>query len=82
MAKPAKPAKPRGRKPDYWVKAMQAHGEKLDAKGKIGAAWTNEDGSISIDLNPFVVLEAHPALHITLFPNNSTLGYQKPSEED
>lgn len=55
-----------GKKPDYIVKAMIGQGDK-DMKGKVGAAWVNEDGSISIDLEPFVVLTAHADLHITLF---------------
>jgi hypothetical protein len=52
-----------GRKPDYQLSAMQG-----DLKGKVGAAWVNADGSISIDLNPFVVLQDGPLkLHLTLF---------------
>lgn len=64
-----------GRKPDYVVKAMQQFvtgtSEVADMKGKVGAAWINSDGSISIDLNAFVVLTAHPDLHITLFPTET-----------
>jgi hypothetical protein len=53
------------RKPDYWVKAMD---KETNAKAKVGAAWDNPDGSVSVDLNAFVVLKASPNLVITLFP--------------
>lgn len=53
------------RKPDYWVKAMN---KATNEKRKIGAAWANPDKSISIDVDAFTVLHAHPDLVITLFP--------------
>jgi hypothetical protein len=53
------------RKPDFWVKALD---KDTNEKAKIGAAWQNNDGSVSIDLNPFVVLAARKSLVITLFP--------------
>jgi hypothetical protein len=53
------------RKPDYWVKAMN---KATNEKRKIGAAWTNPDQSISIDIDAFTVLSAHPNLVITMFP--------------
>lgn len=53
------------RKPDYWVKAMN---KGTNEKRKIGAAWANPDKSISIDIDAFTVLHAHPDLVITLFP--------------
>lgn len=56
-----------GRKPDYWVKALD---KGTNAKAKVGAAWANSDGSVSIDLNAFVVLTASPDLVVTLFPCN------------
>lgn len=59
----------KGRKPDYVVKAVIRQHEK-DMKGKVGAAWVNPDGSISIDLNPFVVLEANSNLHIMMFKHD------------
>lgn len=61
----------RGRKPDFWLKAFDKHLGKTSAN-KVGAAWANEDGSISIDLNSFVTLETVTRvpedLVITLFP--------------
>jgi hypothetical protein len=57
------------RKPDYWVKAMN---KATNEKRKIGAAWTNQDKSISIDLDAFTVLQAHPHLVITMFPIDRT----------
>jgi hypothetical protein len=56
-----------GRKPDFWLKAMN---KQYNEKSKVGAGWKNADGSISIDLNPFVVLSAPITtdLVLTLFP--------------
>ena len=55
----------KGRKPDYWLKGMN---KETNEKRKVGAAWDNPDGSISIDLDAFTVLESSPALVLTLFP--------------
>ena len=35
---------------------------------KIGAAWTNKDGSISVVLDPFVTVTSSPSVLLTLFP--------------
>lgn len=53
------------RKPDYWVKAMN---KDTNEKRKIGAAWVNSDGSISVDIDAFTVLQSSPSLVVTLFP--------------
>lgn len=53
------------RTPDYNVKAMN---KTTGEKARIGAGWHNEDGSISIVLNPFTQLVATPELLITAFP--------------
>lgn len=56
----------KGRKPDYRLKAMnKATGVK---NRNVGAAWVNEDGSISIDIDAFVVLPGGPELVLTLYP--------------
>lgn len=57
--------KEKGRKPDYWVKAMD---KGTNEKRKVGAAWSNRDGSISIDIDAFTTLRSSPDLVITLFP--------------
>jgi hypothetical protein len=55
------------RKPDYnlWMASDQG-------KGRVGAAWSNEDGSISITLDPYVILKGkgHTGLktNLMLFP--------------
>lgn len=54
-----------GRKPDYWLKAMN---KDTNEKRKIGAAWNNVDGSISIDIDAFTLINSSPALVLTLFP--------------
>lgn len=53
------------RKPDYWVKAMD---KATNEKRKVGAAWSNPDGSISIDIDAFTQINSSPDLVITLFP--------------
>ena len=56
-----------GRTPDYIVKAKR---KSTQEAAKVGAAWNNDDGSISIVLNTFVVLEASNDVMITLFKND------------
>lgn len=56
-----------GRKPDYRMHALK---KGTDEKNRVGGAWANEDGSISIRLDAFVVLQADPDLVLTLFPEN------------
>lgn len=57
--------KPKGRTPDYNVKAMM---KDTGTKTRIGAAWINPNGTISMVLDPFISLQSSPALLITLFP--------------
>lgn len=60
------PTRGYGRKPDFWVKAMN---KATNEKRKIGGAWMNvDDGSVSIAIDPFTVISASPDLVITLFP--------------
>lgn len=54
------------RTPDYFLKVIV---KSSDKKGKVGAAWKEADGSISIVLNPCVHLIAGEAV-IKLFPND------------
>lgn len=61
------------RKPDYEVHAMN---KATDEKNKVGAAWVNEGGSITIILAPFVVLTAGKELVVSLFPRKT----EKPTE--
>ena len=43
--------------------------KEISMKGKVGAAWSNPDGTISIRLNPFIMLDgSNPKLVLTLFP--------------
>lgn len=63
MAEPFVP-----RPPDYNVSALN---KKTDMKGVIGAAWKNQDGTIRIKLNPFLVIDtSRHDLVVTLFPAN------------
>lgn len=64
----AREEKPKGRSPDYKVAVLDKSTEK---RGNVGAAWDNNDGSISIVLNSCVVLDGNNVnLVITLFPND------------
>jgi len=54
-----------GRKPDFWVKMLN---KSTNETRKIGAAWINEDNSISINIDPFTLIHSSPDLIITLFP--------------
>lgn len=56
-----------GRKPDYKLMAKDA---TIDKWIKVGAAWVNENGSVSIDLDPFVVLRGQDHLSLALYPND------------
>ena len=55
------------RKPDYRLLAMN---KSTDEKRKVGAVWLNTDGSLSIALDPFTVLQSSPDLVLTIFPND------------
>lgn len=57
------------RKPDYRLKALN---KDTDERNTIGAAWLNADGSISISLEAFIVLQASPHLVLTLFTIDDT----------
>ncbi len=54
-----------GRPPDFNVSALV---KSTDHKGRVGAGWVNADGTITVKLNPFVVLSAAQDTLITLFP--------------
>lgn len=57
------------RHPDFRLKAL----DKLtEIRGEVGAGWQNEDGSISIRLDPWTILESNPNLLLTLFPVEKT----------
>jgi len=55
------------RTPDYNVKFLD---KKTGESGRIGAAWDNEDGSITLVLNSKVVLKQDKDEVITLFPKD------------
>ena len=67
----AQPQLPSGRSPDYDVtvyrKSRNPAIEK-DIKGRVGAAWTNEDDSITIVLNPCVLISSMEGYTIRMFP--------------
>ena len=60
-----------GRKPDYNVGAV----DKISGikHSRVGAAWKQADGQISVKLNPFVVFDGtRMDIVLTLFPVEGT----------
>ena len=55
-----------GRKPDYSVGALNRDTDEKNPK--VGAAWCNDDGSIDININDFVVIRGSKATYLRLFP--------------
>lgn len=53
------------RKPDYRLKFLN---KVTEEKGEIGGAWINPDGSITIVLDPKVLIHQTTAEVLTLFP--------------
>jgi hypothetical protein len=57
------------RAPDFILKALN---KRTDAKsGKIGCAWANADGSLTVQLDMMVSLQYDADLVLTLFPNDA-----------
>lgn len=56
------------RKPDYVLKVKSEDRNCKDTT-LAGVAWLNDDGSLSMRLNPAVVLSYSDGLLKTLFPN-------------
>lgn len=54
-----------GRKPDY---KLSVHIES--DYYKVGAAWVNESGTVSIELDPFVVLPHGAKVKLMLIPSD------------
>lgn len=70
-----------GRKPDYTISAMMKINR--DAKGRVGAGWTQLDGSIQVKLDPFVVLQGEAnggeGMFLTLYPVKDRAAPEKAS---
>lgn len=63
------PPKFRPRKPDFVLKAYQ---QSDGGRTIVGSAWYNTDGSISIQLNPCVILRKQEGISFTLWPEVPT----------
>lgn len=73
------------RKPDYSIGALDK--TRNARQPKVGVAWKNENGTITIAFDPFVVLRGGPELVVTLFPANTLWtahgpAKSKPSDEE
>ena len=56
------------RKPDFILKALN---KKTDERsGRLGVAWANKDGSVTLVFDPFARLENTAGWLFTLFPND------------
>lgn len=67
-----------GRQPDYRLAALN---KSTDEKSNVGAAWENDNGSISIRLDSFVVLKGSKDLVLTLFKSDSRPRGQRLQED-
>lgn len=65
--------------PDYRIAAMN---KVTDLKGRVGAAWKNNDGSISLVLDAFITLTSSKDLVITMFPDNKPKNNPSRPEQD
>ncbi len=54
------------RTPDYVVAALNKHDNRKN--GNVGRAWKNDDGSIAVVLDSFIVIEGGRDMLLTLFP--------------
>ena len=70
---------------------MSAYHKDSKARTEVGAAWLNADGSITIILNPCVILTRDPDILLKLFPVDQRSGppptrrepeYLKPQHSD
>lgn len=52
-------------RPQYRLKAYH---KPTGNRGEVGAAWVNDDGSLTLKLNPCVVLTYDSNIVLTLFP--------------
>lgn len=56
------------KKPDLQLKAFNKTTGYGKSSQPVGAGWWNDNGTISIRLNPFITLTAAEDLVLTLFP--------------
>lgn len=61
-------------KPHYRLKYLN---KRTNEKGEVGAAWLNEDNSISIVLSPLVVIPQSADTVLTLFPVDGSYKWKK-----
>lgn len=54
-----------GRKPTHRFKALN---KETSETATLGAAWLNDDGTLTVKIDPFIVLTNAPGHVLTLFP--------------
>jgi len=72
-----------GRKPDYSVGALNRDTDEKNSK--VGAAWRNDDGSIDVQINDFIVIRGSKTTYLRLFPSQDRSQarlLQTPQEEN
>lgn len=67
----------RGRMPDYEIKALD---KATQERGKIGAAWLQDDGSIYIKFERFAAIPTGKGFAITAFPVEEEGPYERPRD--
>lgn len=55
------------KRPDFILKAVNKNTEK---RTRVGAAWVNPNRSISVKIDPFVVLQETDGFHFMLYPQD------------
>ena len=65
--------------PDFHLSAI--HKPSGRSAGKLGAGWMNNDGSVSIVLDPCVVLSGNDDISIRLFPSGGARHAPKRNED-
>lgn len=64
-----------GRIPDFTVGVWHRPSK---TSGNVGVAWAQDDGRISIKLNPGALLQFDPEMFVTLFPYKEKPSVHKP----
>jgi hypothetical protein len=68
-----------GRQPNYSVGALNR--ETDEKNPKVGAAWSNDDGSIDVQINDFIIIYGGKSTYLRLFPRGKPQSPKPKSEE-
>ena len=71
---------PTSTKPTHRLKAKVRTDDNSGAYGDVGAAWLNENGSLSVRLNIGIVLDWRDNCLLTLFPSEASASTETKEE--